>query len=68
MNKSINILTNLKDCLNKTYKIGTYIINEESILSIDSWLDNQIINSYLYNLINRYKNYCHYINSYMFTH
>ena len=36
VNKPINILKNLKDCLNKTYKIGPYIINKESILSIDS--------------------------------
>ena len=68
VNKPINILKNLKDCINKTYKIGPYkigpyIINKESILSIDSWLDDQIINSYLYILLNQYKNNCHYIDS-----
>ena len=52
INKPINILKNLKDCINKTYNIGPYIINKESILSIDSRLDDQIINSYLDILIN----------------
>ena len=49
--KQNNILKNLKDCINKTYKIDSYIINKESIVSIDSWLDDQIINSYLYKSI-----------------
>ena len=39
-----NIQINLKDYINKTYKIGPYIINKESILSIDSRLYDQIIN------------------------
>ena len=68
INTPINILKNFKDCINKTYNIGPYVINKEIILSIDSWLDDQIINSYLYILINRYKNNCRYIDSYLLYH
>ena len=42
------------------------INDKESILSIDSWLDDQIINSYI--LINRYKYNCRYIDFYILTY
>ena len=66
VNKPINILKNIKDYINKTYKIDPYIINKQNILSIDSWLDDRFINLYLHILINQYKNNCCYIDSYVY--